>query len=209
MRWETVSWDGSAGPEGVLAELLARTTQPGVVVLRIEGGGAGPPLPGAAVRRLRESRAVTVADLSGAVGGGALELAAACDLLYARRGAVLDTGGAGEVPPPAVVEAFRSAGLPALRRLLLEPGPVTAAEAVELGVAAALLAADEPLPLPAGASLAALTAARDLMRASATGPPALALESAAFRLLFAGGQPQEGGRAFLEGRDPDFDAGGG
>jgi len=42
------------------------------------------------------------------------------------------------------------------------------------------------------------------MRASARGSAGLALELASFRLLFAAGDPEEGARAFLEKRDPDF-----
>jgi enoyl-CoA hydratase/carnithine racemase len=53
-------------------------------------------------------------------------------------------------------------------------------------------------------SVASLTAARDLMRASARGSAGLALELASFRLLFAAGDPEEGARAFLEKRDPEF-----
>ena len=53
-------------------------------------------------------------------------------------------------------------------------------------------------------SVASLTAARDLLRASARGSAGLALELATFRLLFAAGDPEEGARAFLEKRDPKF-----
>ena len=209
MRWETVRWAEGARPEEVLALLLERGIEPGVVVVELAGGGRGNALPAAAAARLRRIRAVTVADGWGHLAGAALELACACDLLYLRRGAVLDCGGAREVPRPVVVEAFRAAGMPALRRLLLGPTPIPAEEALELGLAAAVLSPGEPIPLPHHASPAALTAARDLMRSSALGAAALALESAAFRLLFAGGHPQEGGRAFLDGREPDFHPRGG
>jgi len=75
---------------------------------------------------------------------------------------------------------------------------------VVLGVATAVVPVDEPLPLPKSMSEASLTAARDLMRASARGSAGLALELASFRLLFAAGDPEEGACAFLEKRAPDF-----
>ena len=75
------------------------------------------------------------------------------------------------------------------------PGSTLAHEVVD--------SADE-LPLPSPASLAAATAARDLMRSQAAGEPGRALELATFRLLFASGDPNEGARAFLERRNPTF-----
>jgi enoyl-CoA hydratase/carnithine racemase len=79
-----------------------------------------------------------------------------------------------------------------------------AGEAVRLGLAHQLVAADADLPLPDPASTAALTAARDLMRSRADGSAGRALELATFRLLFAAGDPEEGARAFLERRAPRF-----
>ena len=42
------------------------------------------------------------------------------------------------------------------------------------------------------------------MRAAAHGSAGLALELASFRLLFAAGDPEEGARAFLDKREPEF-----
>jgi enoyl-CoA hydratase/carnithine racemase len=86
----------------------------------------------------------------------------------------------------------------------LETRDLNPTEAVVLGLATAEVAEDCPLPIPDDASVASLTAARDLMRASARGSSGLALELASFRLLFAAGDPEEGARAFLEKRDPKF-----
>jgi enoyl-CoA hydratase/carnithine racemase len=103
-----------------------------------------------------------------------------------------------------VIWALGRAGRAALARGLLEVDELSAVDAVALGVAAGVVADDQPLPLPKSISVASLTAARDLMRASARGSAGLALELASFRLLFAAGDPEEGARAFLEKRDPEF-----
>lgn len=205
----TIDWSDVAGRSDGLQWLSQQAATPGVLVVRFPEEGDAPPHDARFLERFRTSRAVTVADLAGPVRGGALELVLSCDLLYCRPGAVLDGGPASQVPPFAAVNASRDAGLPALRRLLLDPRPINAEEAVSLGLAAGLLENDEPLPIPSDGSLAALTTARDLMRAGGDESARLALERAAFRLLFATGAPQEGGLAFLERRDPDFGPHGG
>ncbi len=209
VRMVMIDWSDVAGRSDGPQRLATQAETPGVLVLRFSDGGDAPPHEARFLERFRSSRAVTVADLGGAVSGGALELVLSCDLLYCRPGALLDGGPASDVPPFAAVNASRHAGLPALRRLLLDPSPIGAEEAVSLGLAADLLQNGDPLPIPADGSLAALTTARDLMRAGGGESGRLALEHAAFRLLFAAGAPQEGGRAFLERRDPDFEPHGG
>jgi enoyl-CoA hydratase/carnithine racemase len=87
----------------------------------------------------------------------------------------------------------------------MDPAPIGGLEAVNLGIAQEIVRAEATLPVPSSLSVAALTTARDLMRASISGGPGLALELASFRLLFAAGEPEEGARAFLEKRKPDFD----
>ena len=192
------------GPAATAEALLAAAGRRAILVLEIPGGASGPAVPLPVLERLRSAVAVTVADASGTVSGGALELAVSADLLYLREGAALDPGDG--VPSPAVVAAFAAAGRRAARRLLLEPGPIGAEEAVRLGVASGVLGPGEPLPLPETVSFAALAAARDLVRAAPglARPARLALERAAFQLLFAVGDPQEGARAFLERREPRF-----
>jgi enoyl-CoA hydratase/carnithine racemase len=109
-------------------------------------------------------------------------------------------------PPPGVIWALGRAGRAALERGLLNPVPLVDSEAAEFGIVQEIVAADDPLPLPSNPSIASLTAARDLMRASVSGPPGLGLELASFRLLFAAGEPAEGARAFLEKRKPVFES---
>ncbi len=197
MRRERLDWreDGAAA-------IAAAAAEPGLVVVRFRDADA-PPLPPDTAGRLATARAVTVAEVSGVLGGGALEAALLLDLVLLREDAALDPGDRG-LPPAGALRAAVRAGRQALGRLLLDPTPVPAEEAVRLGLAAAVLPAGEALPLPDPASLPALTAARDLLRASTHPATRLRLEHAAFRLLFATGHPQEGARAFLERRDPRF-----
>ena len=195
MRCVTIPWAGGT------AAVLEAVAAPGLVVVRFEGG-SGSPLEPAVAARLASCIAVTVGDVGGRVWGGALEAALLLDLLYLREGAALDPSA--DPPPLAALGAVTRLGRRALRRVLLEPRPIPAAEAVELGLAAALVPPGDPLPLPVAGSLPALTAARDLLRSSSHPAARLALERAAFRLLLATGHPAEGARAFLERRDPEF-----
>jgi hypothetical protein len=66
---------------------------------------------------------------------------------------------------------------------------------------------ETPLPISRTVSLASCIAARDLARTRSTRRPALALELATFRFLFAVGDPAEGAAAFLERRTPGFGGG--
>jgi enoyl-CoA hydratase/carnithine racemase len=91
-----------------------------------------------------------------------------------------------------------------LARGLLSLDEIGAREAVDVGLAHSVVGNGALPPLPTGASVTAATTARDLMRASAPGAAGLALELAAFRLLFASGDPEEGASAFMEKRPPSF-----
>lgn len=205
------SWQPDRPAAEQLDELLAEASRPGFLVVRFAAGdddSSSGELPWRALEAWISSRAVTVADVAGALTAPALALALCCDLVVVRVGATLELGMAGgPPPPPAVVWALRRAGSGALARGLLAGGSVTAAEAVALGLAHDSVADEDPLPLPAPVSDAALTAARDLLRARSGRGPAAALELATFRLLFAAGDPEEGARAFLEKRDADFESG--
>ncbi|HHQ48649.1 MAG TPA: enoyl-CoA hydratase/isomerase family protein [Acidobacteria bacterium] len=206
MRVERWSWEGPAGPNlRGLAPLLA---EPGLVIVRFgerDGGGDG--VPRRALEVWTASRAVTVAVIGEAgLAGPSLGVALCADLVYLVAGAGLELPAGAAVPQPALLLAARRAGPRAFRRIVLGEGVIGAEEAVKLGLAHAVVAGEEELPLPVAGSLAALTAGRDLLRSGASGTGALALESAAFRLVFAGGDPNEGARAFLERRPPDFGA---
>ena len=174
-----------------------------LVVAFPEGGDEGP-LPWSALEPWIRSRAVTVAEVAGELASPALDVALCSDLVYLRPQASLRLAASTGPPSDGVIWALGRAGRAALARGLLEAGDLSAVDAVTLGVATGVVPADEPLPLPKSMSVASLTAARDLMRASARGSAGLALELASFRLLFAAGEPEEGARAFLEKRDPEF-----
>jgi enoyl-CoA hydratase/carnithine racemase len=177
-----------------------------VAVAFVEGAG-GASASWRMIESWTRSRAVTVADVTGSIVGGALEVALCCDVVLVRRDAALELPGVDRAPSRPLVWAFGRAGGAALARGLLDGGRITAEEAVELGLANRLLRHDEELPIPGGVSVAALTSARDLMRCRAAGSAGRALELATFRLLFASGDPEEGARAFFERREPRFGAG--
>jgi len=143
---------------------------------------------------------VTVADVRSDLGSAALAAALCCDLVYLRAGIELRSG-EGEAGP-GLLWALGRAGRTALARGLLDRRAMTAAEALGVGIAHAVVGADGEPPLSAEASLTALTTARDIARSGPSARPAL--ELASFRLIFASGDPGEGARAFLERRPPEF-----
>lgn len=199
---EMVHWrsgESAAAQVGVFCELASG---PGVVhVVFTESGDVGT-LDWAEVEPWTRARAVTVAELRSSVTNPALEVALCADLIYLRPEVEL-VFPHGEMPA-SLVWALGRAGRAALARGLLDPTPIGAEEAVRLGLAQRVVAAEETLPDTEGLSLVALTTARDLMRGSVSARPVL--EAASFRLLFASGDPVEGARAFLDRRPPDFDA---
>lgn len=201
-----IDWLADDGATGQLQRLCVAAAEPGLLAVRFPAGEGGA-LPWSGVEPWTRSRAVTIADVVGDLGGAALEVALCCDLVFVRRGVSLDLGRRAEPASAAITWALARAGQRAALRGLLFAGTVTGSEAVDLGLAQARLDTDAPLPLPERVSLAAVTAARDLGRSRATGSAAGALELATFRLLFATGDPGEGARAFLERRQPRFEDG--
>jgi hypothetical protein len=202
----TLPWTPGVSPAQQLRELTAEASTPGVLVVRFRDAVAVGPLPWGTIEPWLRSRAVTVADVGGALGGGALEVALCCDLVFVRAGAALDLPAIDSPPGAGLLWAAARAGHGALARVLLDGGSMRAREAVQVGLAHEVVGADAGLPLPEAASIAALTSARDLMRSRADGSAGRALELATFRLLFAAGDPEEGARAFLERRAPRFGA---
>ena len=194
--------DQEAGAQ--LTALVTEAREIGYLAVEYSPGGDGEPLPWSAVEPWTRSRAVTVADVSGVLASPALEVALCSDLVYLRPQAELRLAFGDGPPSDGVIWALGRAGRAALARGLLDGDDLAAADAVHLGIATGSVPADVPLPMPRSMSVASLTAARDLMRAGARGSAGLALELASFRLLFAAGDPEEGARAFLEKRDPDF-----
>lgn len=198
------SWHRGRGAVEQLEALVGQARELGFLRVDFESGGGGDRLRWTCLEAWMRSRAVTVAVIDGSLASPGLEVALCSDLVYLRPRAVLELAAGAGPPTAGVIWALGRAGRAALARGLLDPSSLTADEAVALGLAQATVAPDEELPLPVGVSPAAVTTARDLMRASAMSGPGLALELASFRLLFAAGDPSEGGKAFLEKREPEF-----
>ena len=197
-------WNHDVGIAENLAALSHAAREIGYLIVEFAGGGSGQPVQWSDLEPWTKSRAVTVAVVTGSLASPALDVALCSDLVYLRPGTVLRLSTSAAPPSGGVVWALGRAGRAALARGLLETADLRADEALRLDVAAAVVAADELLPLPEHLSEASATAARDLLRASARGSSGLALELASFRLLFAAGDPAEGARAFLEKREPKF-----
>jgi enoyl-CoA hydratase/carnithine racemase len=198
------TWDHGLEVGEQLGNLGSDIRSIGYLSVSYPEGGAGEPAPWSAVEVWIRSRAVTVADIHGELGSPALEFALCSDLVFVRPQSVMVLSTDGLPPADGVIWALGRAGRAALARGLLEGHTLPARDAVTVGLANAIVERGEALPLPDLTSAGALTAARDLMRASARGSAGLALELATFRLLFAAGDPEEGARAFLEKRDPRF-----
>lgn len=199
---KSVVWNSSESLADQLAHWCRLGGEPGVVHVVIEGrDDRDETLGWPVIERWTRTRALTVAELRSSIGGSALAVALCADAVYLRRGVelLLDAG----EPSPGLVWALGRAGRAALSRGLLAEKPVAGDEAVRLGLVNGVLDDEESVPTPDGASLAAVTTARDLMRASVDARPALELMS--FRLLFSSGDPKEGAKAFLERRQPLFD----
>jgi len=200
-----VQWNHEKDPAGQISGLCDMARELGYLVVEFDGGGGGPDLPWSDLEPWTRSRAVTVADIRVDLASPALDVALCADLVYLRPGVTLTMATSPNPPPPGIIWALGRAGRAALSRGLLDRSPVSGIDAVDLGIVQGIVADGAPLPLPSNPSIASLTAARDLMRASVSGPPGLGLELASFRLLFAAGEPAEGARAFLEKREPVFD----
>jgi enoyl-CoA hydratase/carnithine racemase len=203
---KTVQWDHEQDPGVQISELCIPARELGFLVVEFEVGGDGSVLPWPDLEPWTRSRAVTVADIKGDLASPALDVALCADLVYLRTGATLRVSSSELAPSPGVIWALGRAGRAALERGLLNPEPLPDSEAADLGIVQEIVAAEVPLPTPTNPSIASLTAARDLMRASVSGLPGQGLELASFRLLFAAGEPAEGARAFLEKRKPVFES---
>lgn len=198
------AWNPSGDARAQLRDLSNLALTSGVLVVEFARSTARGTLPWTHLEPWTRSRAVTVADVRCSLQPPALDVALCCDIVYVRDGARLILPEPEEPPTAGVVWALARAGPAAMARGLLAGGALSEDEAVRLGLAQARVADDRPLPLTGEFSLAALTTARDLMRSRSTGRPGLVLELASFRLLFATGDPEEGARAFLERRPPEF-----
>jgi enoyl-CoA hydratase/carnithine racemase len=195
-----VEWNPDVEAGGQLGNWCELAGEPGVVHAVFVRSGAVAGVGWLELEFWTRSRAVTVAEVRSTISGPALDIALCSDLVYLRRDVEL-TLAKGE-PSAGLVWALGRAGRAALARGLLDPAPLSADEAVRLGLAQRVLDDGESPAVTDAASVVALTTARDLMRSSVGARTEI--ELASFRLLFASGDPGEGARAFFDGRSPDF-----
>lgn len=197
-------WNHRIDPSSQATGFVAEASRMGLLAVEFEGGGDGSGIGWEIIEQWTRSRAVTCAVLRGDVASPALDIALCSDLVYLLPLTRLRLAAGPGAPTPGVIWALGRAGRRALARGLLSTHDLDADEAKEIGVAHTVLRDGAELPIPRGASLTAVTTARDLMRSARPGSAGLALELAAFRLLFAAGDPEEGAGAFLEKREPSF-----
>jgi 2-(1,2-epoxy-1,2-dihydrophenyl)acetyl-CoA isomerase len=168
------------------------------------------------VRQLADMPKPTVACLNGAAAGAGLALALACDLRVASDTAKLRLafGGIGLIPDAGSTYFLpKLVGLAKALELALLDEPVSAADALELGLVSKVWPADA-FPAEASALVGRLAAGpttalaltRQLLRASAEGdlPAALRAESEAQERAGGTGDHREGVLAFLERRPPQY-----
>jgi len=194
----------SPSPGAQLRRLLESTSETGVLLIDFLESGEGQNLPWSLLERWIRSRLVSIVVIDAEIAGGALDLALCSDLVVGSENARLVLPPADEVPSPGLTWALGRAGNGALRRCLLDGGALTASEGRELGLVHQIIECGETFELRESLSVSALTIARDLQRCTASGSGAGHLELAAFRYLFAVGDPGEGALAFFERRRPDF-----
>lgn len=197
---KTVEWKSDDSAQAQLKAWCELATIPGLLHLRFVDSRNGEGPGWKALEPWTRTRAVTVAEIASSLSTPGLDVALCSDLVYIHRGVELLVGGG--APSAGLVWALGRAGRAALARGLLDERPVGAEEAVRLGLAQRVLETSESPHVSRDVSMVALTTARDLTRSSAGARSAL--ELAAFRLLFASGDPGEGAQAFLQRRTPEF-----
>ncbi len=164
--------------------------------------------------RLEASRLPVIAAVHGFALGGGLELALACDFIFAARGAKLGFPevGLGVIPGMGGTQRLaRRIGVPRARELIYRGALVDAEEAMRLGFVNAVLEPGALLPqaravaaeITARAPLAVAAAKQALRRGvDAALDAGLSLERHLFASLFATQDQKEGMRAFIEKRAP-------
>jgi len=166
---------------------------------------------------LEALRIPTLAAVNGYALGGGCELALACDWIYASGRARFGQPevGLGLIPGfGGTTRLVRRVGIAWARELVLGGEPIDAAEALRIGLAnrvfepEALL--EKTLEAAQGVSRrgpVAVALAKQVIceGADADARTAHALERNAFGLVFASRDREEGTRAFLDKRDPEFE----
>ena len=165
---------------------------------------------------LRHSGKPLIAAVEGYALGGGCELALACDLIVAAEGARFGQPEirVGIMPGAGGTQRLlRTIGKYQALRMMLTGEAVTATQAFACGMVSELCPDGEALSraLVLGATIAAMPplavrAIREVVQQGQDAPleSALLLERKAFQLLFDTGDQQEGMRAFLEKRAPQF-----
>lgn len=158
----------------------------------------------------------TIAAVNGFALGGGCELALACDLVFASHRAKFGQPEVGLGITPGfggTQRLVRAVGLQRARNLIFTGEPITAARAVEMGLALETILPDELIEhcrkvarkIATKAPLALAQAKRAInMGADADLKTGCALEKQSFALLFGTEDQKEGMRAFLEKRRPEF-----
>ncbi len=166
--------------------------------------------------RLEDLPIPVIAAVQGYALGGGLEIAMACDIIYAAEGAKFGQPeiNLGIIPGFGGTQRLaRLAGLGRARELCFTGRHLDAREALALGLVAQVFPAETLLNecQKTAQSLAqkGRTALASLKRVMQRGPDldlksALALEGEGFALCFASPDAHEGARAFLEKRPPRF-----
>ncbi len=168
------------------------------------------------IQVIEQSPFISIAAVNGFALGGGLELAMACDLIYASKNAKFGAPetNLGIIPGfGGTVNLVSRVGFHRAMELTLTGKTISAEEAYRLGIVLELFESDQLMSgvMTIAESLAAkgihsLLAAKRLVRGAAQWDKdrALLLERESFATLFGTGEPQEGMRAFLEKRAPKF-----
>jgi enoyl-CoA hydratase len=166
--------------------------------------------------RLEASRLPVIAAVHGFALGGGLELALACDFIYAARGAKLGFPevGLGVIPGMGGTQRLaRRIGVPRARELIYRGALIDAEEAMRLGFVNAVVEPEALLPraravaaeIATRAPLAIAAAKQVLRRGADAGLDAgVTMERHQFAALFATQDQKEGMRAFVEKRPPKW-----
>jgi len=168
------------------------------------------------IELIERSPYITIAAVNGFALGGGLELAMACDLIYASKNAKLGLPetNLGIIPGfGGTVNLVARIGFHRAMEMILTGKPISADEARTLGLILEVFEPQDLIPKVkemanklSKKGILSLLAARRLVRSAAahSKEKAMLLERESFATLFSSGEPREGMNAFLEKREPHF-----